>query len=59
MQLKPLGHLVGYFTKVGNVNEILHRRARQTSPTTPGAMAADAAWAVLLAEQPRILEDDE
>ena len=39
VQLKHLGHLVGYFsTEVGNVNEIVTSGRMKTSPTAPGVV---------------------
>lgn len=52
VQMKHLGHLVGYFTtEVGNVNEIVHIWAyKDLADRTQrrAAMAADPAWQAYL-----------
>ncbi len=60
VQMKYLGHLVGYFTtEVGNVNEIVHIWAYQDLADRTKRRGCGPRMAVLLAEKPRIPEDDE
>ena len=61
MQLKHLGHLVGYFTtEVGNVNEIVHIWACQDVAADcaqrRAALAADPAWQFYLQKSREFLK---